>query len=48
VTEADGWTTVIVAVDTSGEVTAEEDKKLLELVVSHAAVRLDKLTAAAA
>jgi len=48
VTEADGWTTVIVAVDTSGEVTAEEDKKLLELVVSHAAVRLDKLTATAA
>lgn len=38
-------TTVVVALDTSGEVTAEEDKKLLELVVSHAAVRLEKLTA---
>jgi hypothetical protein len=45
VTEDGETTTVVVALDTSGEVTAEEDKKLLELVVSHAAVRLEKLSA---
>jgi len=45
VTEDGATTTVVVAVDTSGEPTADEDRQLLELVVSHAAVRLEKLAA---
>jgi len=43
VTERDGTTTVVVAVDTSGTVTDEADRRLLELVVAHATVRLDRL-----
>jgi hypothetical protein len=38
-------TTVVVAVDTSGTATDEQDRKLLELVVAHATVRLEKLVA---
>ncbi|PSP84485.1 hypothetical protein BRC96_05005 [Halobacteriales archaeon QS_6_64_34] len=38
-------TTVVVAVDTGGTVTDEQDRKLLELVVAHATVRLEKLVA---
>jgi len=48
VTKNGEMTTVIVALDTSGTPTAEADRKLLELVVAHAAVRLEKLTATAA
>lgn len=43
VTADDDATTVVVAIDTSGVTTAEEDRELLELVLSHAAVRLEKL-----
>ncbi len=45
VTADDDATTVVVAVDTSGTTTAEEDRELLELVLSHATVRLEKLPA---
>jgi hypothetical protein len=40
-TEDGETTTVVVAVDTSGSVTAEEDRELLKLVFSHAKVRLE-------
>lgn len=43
VTEQGETTTVVVAVDTGPEVTNQEDRDLLELVVSHAAVRLGTL-----
>ena len=43
VSEAGPTTTVVVAVSTSDSVTEETDQKLLELVVSHAAVRLERL-----
>ena len=45
VTERDGTTTVVVAADTDTAPTDERDRKLLELVVAHATVRLDSLTA---
>lgn len=45
VTAAGETTTVIVALGANGAETAEEDRKLLELVVSHAAVRLETLAA---
>lgn len=45
VTEHGETTTVLVAVDTSGAATDEQDRKLLELVVAHATVRLEKLVA---
>ncbi|MBX0286920.1 hypothetical protein [Haloarcula salinisoli] len=45
VTERDETTTVVVAVETSGTATDEHDRKLLELVVAHATVRLDRLAA---
>jgi len=45
VTERDETTTVVVAVETSGTATDERDRKLLELVVAHATVRLDRLAA---
>ena len=38
-------TTVVVAVETSGTATDERDRKLLELVVAHATVRLERLAA---
>jgi hypothetical protein len=47
VTAAGDTTTVVVAVGATGTTTAEEDRKLLELVVSHAAVRLETLAAGA-
>jgi len=42
--DSDDAATVVVAVDTSGIVTDEKDRRLLELVVSHATVRLERLT----
>ena len=39
-------TTVVVAVDTDGTCSGEADRRLLELVVSHATVRLEKLVPA--
>lgn len=46
VTDDGETTTVVVAVDTTGSRSGEEDRKLLELVVSHATVRLEKLVPA--
>jgi len=43
VTEDGETTTVVVAVDTDDAPTDEQDRKLLELVVAHATVRLDRL-----
>jgi len=43
VTEDGGTTTVVVAVDTGDAPTDEQDQRLLELVVAHATVRLDRL-----
>ncbi|MDS0281808.1 hypothetical protein [Haloarcula onubensis] len=43
VTEDGETTTVVVAVDTGDAPTDEQDRKLLELVVAHATVRLDRL-----
>jgi len=43
VSEDREWTTVVVAVATDGEATEETAQKLLELVVAHATVRLERL-----
>ncbi len=45
VTEDGATSTVVVAVETSGTATDERDRRLLELVVAHATVRLDRLAA---
>jgi len=46
ITDDGETTTIVVAIDTTGSPSGEEDRKLLELVVSHATVRLENLVPA--